>query len=930
MGTMVIGLVVIGSARSLVPVYRGYVRNQQVLKIEQKLNTVTDVIRHDTDSFDLPSFTQLTPAKHPASDAQVEVLYTVQNIDPISRSRDVNLTATWIAGNNDANSLVRTRTFTVMKLRNSLRNAMITGTVVHPNGAPAVGINVTAPGQVLAQVSAVTNANGEYALSNVLVSKDGIYITVNGESKRNYFLNPASFHKDFKTAETKEQTTVQMPPIEIRPPGKIQGRVTMVNSSNGVPNVKIFVVQKQMIINGDYKQTAITDENGDYVFTDVITGQYWIYMLGNNSIAAHGKPAAFGYDKTTKSLLDPGDYYKFNPTNTHATVDSGSTGDALTKNFSVIKKGDVHGTVRTVRYVGGQYVVGQPLANQTFRFQRYYAFTNINSPSQGTLLDFRNTTAFRDVYFNYFDLSLSNFGPNYESYYDEDLPFTTDANGNYTVPNVGPSIVDPTQDMSLQYTTAKIGIGSFQYDNTSQKPASPIFVVLPLTSPRFAIPGWGSFEYRPAYVPPASPNFTPTLGGPVSSDGSPLTPFNNTYDDPNLDAFGHPKLFAGVDNVYDIYLLEREDGTFGNIYGEISNSDGSPFPYLGYTQAALTAEVRDIGSMNSVTPFGLSPSFWCVAPDYSTRNCFNFKYKTNFVSNYWVDYRGLIPNLDATDRTRLYFTQYGPSTMVDVYIKGSVRAYRKTQDNGKFDFEQLIPTDTNLTLAVEARHGQAWSTAFPVWWNENLSVTNGLFVTGAHSNDTYMEYLGKGVADVQPGQDTYCPITIDDSQTRQRWGGFVLRVTGGEWTQYIQETSAGEYVYTDYNSAHPANELTGMLSLYHISKANVTGVVKNAAGNPIANAVVRLMRSSTYGYIDPVYYHPDYPPLYFQTGADGRFTFSDVKFVELQGTNLNIKVTASGYIEGTDTSEAIDGFSWTRDFTLLTPAVTAIVSDGDL
>jgi hypothetical protein len=251
--------------------------------------------------------------------------------------------------------------------------------------------------------------------------------------------------------------------------------------------------------------------------------------------------------------------------------------------------------------------------------------------------------------------------------------------------------------------------------------------------------------------------------------------------------------------------------------------------------------------------------------------------------------------------------------------------------DGTITWGQLDPSTVNLTLGVAGHDSPyTWINGQePATWTQTATVVNGQStLTGVpiYANNTFS---GNGQVSIPPGKSVSATVTVDPNSTVS-YGGMWLSGNGydtSRWTEYPGGYDGG----IQYDTS---GQLEATYNLFAVGQANVDGTVVDANGQPIANATVRLKRSTRYGIIPDAWAQwlsdPNYPDLQLTTGSDGTFSFQNVSFLEYELPNLELDVSATGYSQGTATTAAIWGTHWQKNITLFLTVSNATNNHGDL
>jgi large repetitive protein len=151
----------------------------------------------------------------------------------------------------------------------AITHGTVTGQITDASGNPLSGAGVvlepaTAAGpNIQSHYTAITNANGDYSIKNVLA---GAY-TVSG-GKTGYTLNQSASFTVASGSNT--APTVALTELVY---GKVTGQITDAQG-NPLPNVQVTITNQSS--STSFTSTAKTDSNGDYTFKHVMTGSYKI------------------------------------------------------------------------------------------------------------------------------------------------------------------------------------------------------------------------------------------------------------------------------------------------------------------------------------------------------------------------------------------------------------------------------------------------------------------------------------------------------------------------------------------------------------------------------------------------------------------------------------------------------------------------------
>ncbi len=489
-----------------------------------------------------------------------------------TRTRVVTLTATWHE-NGKLNTRVRTYSLNETKLR--IKGGNIRFTFKDTDGNPVDGIRVSGPnhdkrGSVYCVSGKADSADTYYApswagacvLTGLLVNSGGVDVTMDGEgsisgAKKYYFAqnepSPTAtsyapvtgiqnkwnvgtllpeFYRVIHTEETEQDKTISAPTFTVRPLGKIKGRIRnsewypTSSDPQYVPGQAVRLMYTDRIINrGEPFITSVdTPADGSYEISELIPGKYYVSVLGKNGWASLGLQAD-GVKKIQFSDLSPLLQPFYNN-----DLDSG---EVLTVNLDIIKRGSLSGDVRGVN--------------------RFFAATSNAATNLGLIFNRKNSEVrHNSAPLNAFGFPIISMALSLGWHYLNNPThptFTaalTNGSGRYQTEPFTPAITDRrtgTYPLDEQYNQVQ-----YQVTNLAPSPFTPVMVKNPgAANPNMQL-----------YIPGVS-NFFGYAINPVLMDATAglVNPPTDFYID----------LRAGRNEELDIHLLERE--AFANIYGEI-------------------------------------------------------------------------------------------------------------------------------------------------------------------------------------------------------------------------------------------------------------------------------------------------------------------------------------------------------------------------
>ncbi|OVE77888.1 hypothetical protein BVX98_01720 [bacterium F11] len=219
---------------TLLSLSKANVTNIKNVKVREKLQGVGDRIRGEA----LTEFYTMdeTPDRHwdpnwgQEPDKNIQITFTIGEIHPIARTREIKIVADWTDERYDSsygacdintNPLpvgchVKVSEFTLSFIRAEAQGAKLKLKVIQEGtGFPLEGILITVPGQNIPELTRQTDVNGICLFSEgVLVSPtDGVKVKVDASPKRHYFANGGedgltySFFKYFQSGPTPDLHT---------------------------------------------------------------------------------------------------------------------------------------------------------------------------------------------------------------------------------------------------------------------------------------------------------------------------------------------------------------------------------------------------------------------------------------------------------------------------------------------------------------------------------------------------------------------------------------------------------------------------------------------------------------------------------------------------------------------------------------------------
>ncbi len=839
---------------------RAEVSNRLSARVDKEIQSVAEQVRYQTaGAFD--SMTETTPHVRPTSDPKIQVLSTIDPIDPATRTRKVTLIASW---NQNGTTRTKTLSFGVSQMRAKLEGATVIIQAVDANtAAPLSGIQVSARGQDIDFVSGQTDANGVLQLQgvrlNALTSEE---LVIDGTASRAYHdigtgqlpNGTRSFLRSYLVAtHTSPPTYLTVPMVG---PGRILGRVTD-TFGNPVPNAQVYIYPKSGSQDVTYELTSNerfhqTDFNGEYVLPRVVQGRYYVYMTGDAA-------------KTMTAVALENDRFDYNNGNYVVVLSTAET----RANFTTTRRGNAVGTVRVVTgNIAGDYSLnGSRAVNLPLSFaKRDIARARLVNGGIDTQFWFGNSFSWwvKNTYLG-----------------DEVVTALTSANGDYRFNSIAPYIVhqDNTiypQDLHRSPVRAATG-------ETVPAPYLPVLAYAPNG---FAAPT-SNVKFLISY----------------NRDYSSVRPKNLPEDE------FVQTVIANRDNTQDIFVLSRD--VLANIHGRVYMPDGvTPFPFDG--QVVLSAWTPDgpanaanVGTFRWDTNRFESDYTFNTSRDGSNNVVFDLKQSGS---------NALLPNLGGDVTWIKFKSQVGGRQNGQKDLADSVKAWTKIPGGGgTFQYVQLSTANIN----VHNVHVEAKDAGGAVLWSDDTDINNGWLSLSNRPTHFYNFHTSSAAVSLKPGEDRAANMTVSPMQS----GGydtFYISLGHDEWvnTQFAQSPGAPLDYHESLNRYALIWPDNFPMELKKILRANVSGTVRDAiSGLPLAGVTITIRRTSGNGRTQD---QAPFAPLTATTGADGSYSFSAVTFAADPNPNIYVKPVLDGF-EAVDerASHAYDGISITQDFSMM-------------
>jgi hypothetical protein len=925
----VIGFIAISSILALQMITKASVSTNLEGMAHIKMRAVSEEIRREAADFDnmseTPNIIRL-PDLYP----RIHVISTTSPIDPATRSRLVRITGSWKGISEELKTI--TSTFTVIGIRGKLDGGKIKIKVVNAlTGMGVEGVGVTIEGQDSLPISDLTDANGVWETSGAKLGTD-IPLSINGQLVTHFFVvnsSSASFSKSLLVVceRSGTNTTHYDTPIEIYPPAKITGTVVeKTNSSTvgyeGVSDVELVLVNKpntQIITVGlpNNIKFVKTDAEGNFTFNGIMPTKcasfnrgagYEVFVLGSSMYAA----LASHNDRTAGTK--PTDY------NGWEVAECGQVVSKAT--FHTIKKGSIKGEVYYAKGVpngsGSDWSVDTFVPAAAIRAIR----TNSESFVSGSPeIQLNHLLSF--VWHYYFANASRVTYPRKDVGYDSR---TTGSNGTFNFSYISPLIT--RRDYP---TTATL---QAQYNKVTIVPRTPTHY--PLTPILLTGEIASGNSFNPATVSLLSGAGNTSIQGALVQNGH-LSDFQS-------------KLNNNTMVEKRIYFLHAD--SLVQVNGDIAFYESD-----GVTPASPTP----IFSKNTVSSMwgedGYGRIYKYTNNTMQLHKSWGISTEIHFAPNSHMHYYQMgtsaiyLPPNTVNTQTVLHFHGVTATTNPYKFFQAYVFAIKKIRNlDGNFQFVPIPKNEINGPLTVDVWvYKGGWQI---IGEDKIVNMIDGEMFSANDVVTPPTEHTFKGSssplvlqpgtivdhknaalgqpADIkairQPSEPLVYAVTIKHSNT-QIWATTRGDCTAQETkhsnqcgphfhysTAYDRFLAPEGYrtsvipsgVVIDYNTAitgatdaETSNKRKKLITLYRIATAPTISGRVYIDGAPTANITGLVTRS---GYSSN---------LTINTDTDGRFSFTNTRFVPSDGNNITITVEFDGTSETLD-MELADGESWTN------------------
>ncbi len=857
LGLVVLGLTLTGGAVAFQNLVQAETSTRTHTRVDEELQNVAEQIRYQTaGAFD--TMTSTSPALRPTSSKNVQVFATIAPIDFRTRTRDVNLTASW-----KEKGVTRTKTtsFSVSQMRSKVAGGLVAVQALDvTTNAGIPGVQVSARGQDIAFVSGQTDSAGIALLAGVKLNATATEaITIDGSPVLAYHdvgtgqapNSTRSFLRTYLVSSLSgTQTNLTVPMVA---PGHLVGTVRD-ETGAPVPDAHIYLYAKtstQDIYHdlSSAERFQRTDSSGNYIYPQVVGGRYWVYMVGDGA-------------KTMAALDIPNGHYGYDSGNDVSIP----TGLERRVDFTTIRRGNAAGTAWAVRgnNAGQFFRTGATAANVGIRFQPRDAHI-VSLQGYPSTQDFSGSFAWGDWGIRSTYSSASS------------IDTTADASGAFKAQSVAPFLVN-IDDVAYPH--------ALHYGNALSVPA----------------------DVAPApYLPVLA--YAPNGFSTATSSVTFLVAFNPWWHEVRPRAADESvfqrKIMANSDNNANAYFLTRD--VLANVHGRIFFSNGTPFTYDG-----------DV-SINNWTP-NAPANVDNTGGFRSDQNRFDDNYTVGTTRDgsgkviYDLRSNGnnaILPNLGSEITwLQLSVNVGGPITSNKTFTD-TMKAYTKVQSGSSINYVAVSASAVNMNNATV----NCYEYGGALRWTTTVNVNNAVLLATNRSTVHYNYYnAAQGVA-LKPGEDKALDLTVGPL-TEGGFQPYYLTVTHNQWVHHkigpSWGTPFGYFASADqYKLADPYNYPLELRQV--LTAASVSGVVTDAvSGVPLSGVTLTLHRSTGNGADDA-----PFGALTTTSNNAGQYSFTGIQFVADPNRNLSLTATLPGYNNSNEYSwDAYDGISITQNISL--------------